>query len=365
VTVEAPVSRVRAALCYAFGEPWQVEQVDLRPAAAGEVGVRVAACAICHSDLAYSRGAWGGHLPAVYGHEVAGVVDELGEGVDGMRVGDHVVVTLIRACGRCATCLRGLPALCERRGSLAADERWPLRLPGGEPVHQALRTAGFAERVVVDLSQVVPVPSAIDLQAASLLGCGVLTGVGAVLTTAAVEAGSSVCVVGLGGVGLNAVQGAALAGAGLIAGVDPMAAKREAALELGAAVVSAPGDEAALAATGGRGFDTVVVTAPSGPAAEAALQLLADAGALVLVGMPSGARVSIDPEQVAERGLRILGSKVGSARPQLDVARLASLYQGGRLQLDRLITHRLPLDLINEGIEAAESGEALKVVIVP
>lgn len=353
-------------MTYEFGGPMTVEHLDVRPPAPGEVGVRVAACAICHSDVAYMRGAWGGHLPAVFGHEVAGVVDELGDGVDGLAVGDHVVVTLIRFCGRCRTCAGGLPALCEQRGRLGELARSPLTL-GGEPVHQGMRTAGFAERVVADVSQIVPVPRTMPLEQAALLACGVLTGAGAVLRTAAMEAGSLAAVIGLGGVGLNAVQGCALAGAPVIIGIDPLERKRSAAERLGATRTATPDEAAAAAdeATGGRGLDVVVVTAPSGAAVAAAIAMLADGGLAVLVGMPSNATVTIDPEAIAERGLRIVGSKVGSARPHTDIPGYASLYEGGRLQLEPLITHRFPLDDVNDAIATAVGGEAVKVIVVP
>src|SRR5436305_5435547 len=169
---------MRAAVCRAFNEPLRIEDVELRAPAAGEVTVHLAACAICHSDVAFIHGAWGGDLPAVYGHEAAGVVEEVGDGVRVVVPGDHVVVTLIRHCGSCAQCLRGEPALCEQLWDFPLSKSSPLRTPGGEPVSQGLRTAGFAERVTVHGSQVVPVPHELSLETASLLACGVITGVG-------------------------------------------------------------------------------------------------------------------------------------------------------------------------------------------
>ena len=363
------VTAIRAAVCRAFGEPVALETLELRDPGAGELRVRVAACAICHSDLAYIEGVWDGDLPAVYGHEAAGVVEEVGAGVVGVEAGDHVVVTLVRACGRCGLCLRGLPALCERRGSLPLSRSSPLRDDGGAPVAQGLRTAAFAEQVLVHDSQVVPLPRDVPLESAALLGCGVVTGVGAVLNTAQVEAGSTVGVIGVGGVGLNAVQGAVLAGARLIVAIDVLPGKLAAARWFGATEVvnaaQAEVSETVSALTEGRGLDCVVVTAGSAAAVEQGLSLVADAGSLVLVGMPGGATASIDPETVAERGLRILGSKVGSTRPQLDVPALVALYRAGRLKLDELVSGRFPLAEIEDALAFARGGAALRSLVVP
>jgi Zn-dependent alcohol dehydrogenase len=359
--------RIRAAVCREFGT-LRVEEVDLRRPGVGEVGVRVAAAAVCHSDLALVRGAWEADLPAVFGHEVAGVVDEVGDGVVGLRAGDHAVVTLIRSCGLCTPCVRGQPALCERRGELPLTVDPPLRDAAGARIEQGLRTGGFAERVTVHASQVVPIPAEVPLESAAVLGCGVITGVGAVLTTAAVEVGATLGVVGAGGVGLNAVQGGVLAGASLIVAIDPLVGKRAAALAFGATDALDPADDLAArvaALTGGRGFDHVVVTAAASAAVTQALTLVASGGAVTLVGMPPGATVAIEPEVIAERGLRILGSKVGGARPQLDVPRLADLYLQGRLRLDELVSARFGLDEIERALATATAGEALRVVIVP
>ena len=340
---------MRAAVCRAFGEPLVIEELELRAPSTGEVSVELAACAICHSDIAFMRGAWGGDLPAVYGHEAAGVVAEVGPAVDGVAPGDHVVVTLVRSCGRCAQCLRGLPALCE---SPPAHES-PLRTSDGEPVHQGLRTAAFAERVTVDSSQVVPIPGDVPLEAASLLACGVLTGVGAVLNTARVEPGANVAVIGTGGVGLNVVQGAALAGAAAIVAIDLREDKIAAAAGFGAT-----GD-------GARELDYVFVTAAAPEAIEQGMSLLRRGGTLVLIGIPpDGVTVQLDPLAIADRSLRILGSKMGDAVPQRDIPTFVELYRQGRLKLDELISGRWPLEQINEAVASAERGEALRPVIV-
>jgi S-(hydroxymethyl)glutathione dehydrogenase / alcohol dehydrogenase len=359
---------MKAAVCRAFGEPLSVEDVELRGPDAGEVSVRVAACAICHSDIALVQGAWGGELPAVYGHEAAGVVEEVGDGVRAVAPGDHVVVTLVRSCGHCPQCLRGQPALCEQQGAFPLSQSSPLTDAEGAIIQQGVRTAAFAERVTVDASQVVPLPADVSLESASLLACGVVTGVGAVVNTARVEPGSSVVVFGTGGVGLNVVQGAALAGAGQIVAVDLLDAKLEAALRFGAtSTLNGARDDVAgevLELTGGGGADYAFDATGSTAAVEQAALLVRPGGTVVLVGMPpSGARISFEAEDVAERALRIVGSKVGSARPQLDIPRLVDLYRRGRLLLDELITERWPLEQINEAIGAAERGEVLRALV--
>ena len=358
---------MKAAVCREFAKPLAIETVELAPPGAGEVRVKLAACAICHSDVLYMEGAWGGTLPAVYGHEAAGIVEAIGPGVTGVRPGDRVVVALIRSCGGCHYCAQGQPTLCE--STFPLDEISPLRAVDGSPIFQGLRTGAFAEAVVVDASQVVPLPRDMPLEAASLLACGVITGVGAVTNTAGVPAGSSVVVIGTGGVGLNCVQGAALSGAQPVIAMDLSGAKLETARAFGATHAVNPGEEdageAVRRATGGRGADFVFEAAGSKAAIEQGLGLLARGGALVIVGMPaSGVTVEVDPGTVAGVGQRILGSKMGSARLPVDIPRLVDLYHAGRLKLDELISGRYPLEGVNEAVAGVQRGEALRNVIV-
>ena len=224
--------KTRAAVCRAFGKPLTVETVELAEPNAGEVLIRTAACAICHSDIFYIDGAWGGELPAVYGHEAAGVVEAVGAGVTRLKPGDHVVATLIRNCGFCPACAEGAPVFCEEVFPL--DRLTPLHDGAGKPLVHGLRTGAFAEHIVVDQSQAVAIPNDVALDSASLIACGVLTGMGAVVNTAGVKAGSSVVVIGCGGVGLNSIQGARLAGASPIIAVDIEPGKLAAAREFGA-----------------------------------------------------------------------------------------------------------------------------------
>lgn len=358
---------MKAAVCYEFGKPLVIEDVLLGPPQANEVRVKLSACAICHSDILFIDGAWGGRLPAIYGHEAAGVVTEVGPGVTLAKEGDPVVVTLIRSCGRCFYCERGKPQLCETAFRL--DKEWTLHTKDGEPIKQALRTGAFAEEVVVHESQVVPVPADIPMDSASLLACGVITGYGAVVNTAKVPAGSSVVVIGAGGVGLNSVQGAALSGATPLVAVDLLDSKLEVARSLGATHgINATREDVVKRVkelTTGRGADYVFVTVGSGQAMQQGATLLRKAGTLVLVGMPaSGVKLAIEAVNFAGDEQHLLGSKMGSTRLRLDMPKLVALYQQGRLKLDELVTKRYPLEEINEAIAAARRGEALRNVIV-
>ena len=210
---------MKAAVVREFGQALTIEELDIAAPGVGEVSVEIKACAICHSDILYASGGWGGSLPAVYGHEAAGIVESVGPGVRHVSPGDHVVVTLVRSCGRCGCCEQGYYGSCE--ATFALDEQPPLRLKtDGSPVVQGLRTAAFAERTVVDASQAVSISKSVPFASASLLACGVITGFGAVINTAQVRAGSSVAVIGTGGVGLNSIQGASISGARrVIAGI--------------------------------------------------------------------------------------------------------------------------------------------------
>ena len=358
---------MKAAVCRAFGAPLELEELLLEPPQQGEVRVQVEACAICHSDVSLVEGAWGGSLPAVFGHEVAGVVQELGSGVDSVSPGDRVVVSLLRSCGRCFFCRRGESHLCEQEFPIDREGR--LRTRTGEPVSQGLHVAGFAEEVVVDQSQIAVVPQSLAFDSAALLGCGVVTGFGAVVQRARVAEGSSVLVVGAGGVGLNSLQGAAHCGASPIVAVDVSPVKREVATRFGATHVLDPakGDVAAdvRALTAGRGVDYAFVTVGRGAAIELALTCVRRGGTLVVVGMPpSGETFQVEAVSLAHDDVRILGSKMGSARLADAVPRLVELYEDGRLQLDELVAGRFPLDRINEALASSRAGETVRNVIV-
>ena len=357
---------MRAAVCRAFGAPLGVEDLELDRPEADEVVVELAACAICHSDIAFAEGAWDGDLPAVYGHEAAGVVREVGGAVTGVQPGDQVVVGLVRSCGSCFYCKRGEQHLCE--GSFAGDGRPRLLTSAGETVVQAMHTGAFAEEVVVHESQVGVLPSGIRLDVASVLGCGVLTGVGVVLDKVGVWNGSSVVVVGTGGVGVNVVQGAALAGAGTIVAIDVSPAKRESATTFGASHAIDPENEDAWAVVRdltGRGADYVFVTVGRGNVIAQAIPLARRGGTVAVVGMPPNDEtfgvVAVD---LVHDDVRLLGCKIGSGSGRFaeGVARLVRLYEDGRLRLDELVTARYPLDEINEAVATADT--ALRNVVV-
>ncbi len=354
---------MRAAICLEFGQPLEIAQVELAPPGPGEVRAALRAVAICHSDVSYADGAWGGDLPAVYGHEAAGLVTEVGDGVSDFAPGDHVVITLVRNCGTCPCCQRNMRGSCETKFPL--DTASPLSFPGGGPIVHGLRTAAFAEEVVVEQSQMVKIGPNIDgdigFEVASLLACGVITGYGAVINTAGLTPGRDVVVIGTGGVGLNAVQGAVLGGARRVIAVDLSAEKLAAAKAFGATDAI----KAVRELTGGRGADYVFVTVGAPRAMDQSYRMLAPGGASVLVGMAgSKATSTFNPLALSNSCRRILGSKMGQCDIRVEIPRLIGMYREGRLKLDELITARYPFDEINTAMDNVRNGIGLRNVIV-
>lgn len=357
---------IKAAVCHAFGAPLEIEDILLRAPEMGEIEVTLDAVAICHSDISYAEGAWGGSLPAVYGHEAAGIVSAVGTGVTGVSLGDSVVVTLIRACGACGSCAGGKPTLCETPYD---GDTGPITTAQGSKLHQAMACGAFAEKVVVAQSQVVRIAPEIPKDAASLIACGVITGVGAVVNAAGLRAGQDVVVIGAGGVGLNAIQGARIAGARRIVAVDMSAAKLQTAKDFGATHgVLATSDKpwkAAIQALGGRGADAVIVTVGAIPAYDQAPRYLGLGGKVIMVGMPhSGTQSSYEPVILAAVGQGMIGSKMGDVVIQRDIPWIVDLYVQGRLKLDELISGRWRLDQINDAIADTKSGAARRNVIM-
>lgn len=355
--------RIRAAVTHAFGKPFRIEEVDLRAPTGREVEVTLEACAICHSDITYASGQWGGALPAIYGHEAAGKVTAMGPEARGYAPGDRVIVTLIKSCGTCPSCAAHHPAICSNKVAGA-----PLKTLDGIPIFQAMDCGAFAEKVVVDQSQLAKVPDAIPLDIASLLSCGVITGVGAVVNAGKVRPGESVVVIGAGGVGLNAIQGARIAGARHIVAVDMIEAKLDDARDFGATdgiLANEAEPWKILAERTGRLADAVFVTVGVAPIYDDALRYLAPGGRMVMVGMPaSGAMSSYEAGVVASLGQSMVGTKMGDTVLARDIPWLADLYLQGRLKLDELVSRRWTLDQINEAIADTKSGNARRNVIV-
>jgi S-(hydroxymethyl)glutathione dehydrogenase / alcohol dehydrogenase len=359
------MTKIKAAVCHAFNEPMVIEEVELRAPQAGEVEVSIDAVAVCHSDISLWQGGFGGATPAVFGHEAAGIVTALGAGVKGLELGDSVAVTLIRACGECPSCGSGHPTVCENPGD---GKNSPLSTPQGDAMWQALFTGAFAEKVVVDQSQLVKIPADMPKDAAALMSCGVITGVGAAVNTANIRPGQNVVVIGAGGVGLNAIQGARLAGAARIVAVDMNPGKLEAAKEFGATHgVLAEGKpfKEVQKIFGGRGADAVLVTVGVASVYDLAPRYLANRGKVVMVGMPHfGQMASYSPLLMADMGQSIVGSKMGDVVIKRDIPWMVDLYTQGRLKLDELITGRWPLEQVNEAIADTMAGHARRNVIV-
>ncbi len=357
---------IKAAVCRAFGEPLTIEEVQLAAPGTGEVEVTLDAVAICHSDISYADGAWGGFLPAVYGHEAAGVVSAVGEAAGDFKLGDPVVVTLIRACGSCPSCAGGKPTICETPYDTV---KGPLRTSEGGPLEQAMACGAFAEKVVVSHRQIVRIPETLPKDLASLLSCGVITGVGAAVNAAGLRPGQDVVVIGAGGVGLNAIQGARIAGARRIVAVDMTEEKLEIAKEFGAthgvlASLKEPW-KAAYKALGGRGADAVLITVGAIPAYDQAPRYLGLGGKAVMIGMPhSGDEASYEPVILAALGQGLVGSKMGDVVIQRDIPWMIDLYEQGRLKLDELVSGRWSLDQINEAIADTKTGSAKRNVIL-
>jgi S-(hydroxymethyl)glutathione dehydrogenase/alcohol dehydrogenase len=331
----------------------------------GEIEVTLDAVAICHSDISYAEGAWGGTLPAVYGHEAAGRVTSVGAGVNGLSEGDPVVVTLIRACGECASCGSGRPTGCDTPYD---GDHGPLTTADGGVLHQAMACGAFAEKVVVHHSQVAKIPEDMAMDAACLLACGVITGIGSVVNAAKLRAGQDVVVIGAGGVGLNAIQGARIAGARRIVAVDMSEGKLEDAKAFGAtdgvlATEEKPWRAAKKAM--GRGADAVFVTVGAIPAYDQAPRYLAGGGRIIAVGMPhSGDMSSYEPVNLSAYGQGITGSLMGDVVVKRDIPWMIDLYSQGRLKLDELISNRWSFDQINEAIADTNTGSARRNVIM-
>jgi len=362
---------MRASVLFEQRTPLKVEDVELEAPRAGEVRVRMAASGVCHSCLHAADGSWTGvPVPIVLGDEGAGVVEAVGPGVQTLRVGDHVILSWAPTCGRCHYCVIGRPNLCEQRrpGQGVLPEGTSRMSLGGRPVYQYGHVATYASVTVVAESSAIAIDNNMPLDRAALIGCSVMTGVGAVINTAAVPPGASMAVFGVGGVGLNAVQGGAMVAAQPIIAVDVVAGKLESARQLGAThTIDASKEDpvAEIRRITRRGADFTFVAVGDARAVAQAADALAPGGTCVVIGVPAtGATVPLDvrPLVTGERVIR--GSSYGSARTREDLPRLVELYRGGRLKIDELITRRYGLDEANEAFRALAAGELARGLIV-
>ena len=347
-------------------------ELDLAPPGPGEALVRLHASGVCHSDLNAIDGTSPTRCPAVLGHEGAGVVEQVGEGV-ALAPGTRVVLSWLPACGHCDSCLRDLSHLCttawtEMASGGLLDGR-PRLSRAGDPVYHYSFLSTFAERTIVPAVCCIPIPDGVPFEIAALAGCAVATGTGAVWRTAGVAPGDRVAVIGCGGVGMSALLGAVAAGADPVVAVDVSHDKLAAAEELGAThVVAWAGSaeataELVLEATGG-GVDYAIEATGRPEAALAAFLSTRARGAAVLIGIfAAGATIALPAVTIPRMERRILGSVYGSSRPARDIPALLALYRRGRLPLDRLVSRRLPLDAVEEAFSLMRSGDALRVVL--
>jgi alcohol dehydrogenase len=372
VKTTAAVLRAIADRPYTETRPLSVEEVELGAPRPGELLVRVEAAGVCHSDVSVVDGSRVRPLPMALGHEAAGVVEEVGPGVDDVRPGDHVVLTFVPSCGRCAECSSGRPALCtpaakaNGAGTLLHGPSL-LRDRQGRALHHHLGVSGFARHAVVARESAVVVPADVPLRTAALFGCAVLTGAGAVLNTAPVRPGQSVAVLGLGGVGLASVMAASVAGAHPVLAVDPVEAKRALALQLGATAAFAPDEaERAIKELTGGGVEVGFEAAGVPAVLEAAFRVTRRGGTTVAMGLPHPAKTLTLPALAfAGEGRTLVGSYMGSSAPQRDLPRYVALWKAGRMPVDRLQSAALPLDGINEAFEALAAGAAVRQVLLP
>lgn len=360
---------MRAAVLRAVGAPLEIEELDLLPLGPRSVRVRVAASGVCHSDLAVVEGGIPFPTPVVLGHEGAGVVEAVGEAVRSVRVGDHVVLSWLVPCRRCALCLGGQVELCERGLRHAFSGPYAKAAAGDVDVHAGFGTATFGEETVVPEEAVVRIDPAFPLELAALVGCGVVTGVGAVVRAARVRPGETVAVIGCGGVGLAAVQGARLAGAARIVAVDRVPAKLDLARACGATdCVDGSTDDpvdAVRALTGGVGVDHAVEVVGRSQTIEQAYAMARRGGRVTVVGNSKpGDQVTFDALRLMTDGKTVQGCVYGSADPHRDIPALVRLQQQGRLDLERLVTRRIALDEVSEAFRAMQAGEVARSVVV-
>jgi S-(hydroxymethyl)glutathione dehydrogenase/alcohol dehydrogenase len=358
---------VRAAILHSIDD----EKIDIRDDVTavgpgpGQVRIRVRAAGVCHSDLSARNGGLPQPVPAILGHEAAGDVIAVGDGVADLAIGDRVIASWLPPCGSCPSCLRGEPYLCMAHVIAAYIE--PRFLVGDTPAFGMAGCGAFAEEMVVPREGAVKIAADVPYEVAALVGCGVMTGVGAVINTARVEPGATVAVIGCGGVGIAAIQGARLSGAAVIVGVDTVPAKHEAARRFGATHAVHPDQLAGLSAevTGGEGFDYAFEVVGTPQTIRAAWTAARRGGTVVVVGAGrADQQVEFTPFELLFDGKKMLGSLYGSADVRRDYARMLGLWRAGRLDLEGMITQRLKLDDIDHALGALGHGDVIRQVII-
>ena len=364
---------MRAAVLETYGQPLTiVDDVDIEPPHAGEVQVRVEHCGVCHSDLSVVDGALPAPVPTVLGHEAAGVVEALGEGVTNLAPGDRVVLTPCPPCGQCYYCQRGEFSICVNSMGLLTStlpDGGTRLTRGAQQLYRGLAVGAFGERVTVQEAAAVKVGDDVPLDVACVIGCAVQTGVGAVVNTARVEPGATVLVTGLGGVGLSIVQGAVVAGASRIIVSDPVEERRDAALRFGATDAVDPDADNLVGVTreltGGTGADYAFEAAGKAALIDAGLQATRSGGMTVIVGVPPLAEsLTISPIaifQTTEK--KLVGSLLGSVNARRDIPMLVALWQSGRLDLEGLVTQRRPLEQINDAMDDLREARGIRTVL--
>ena len=358
---------MKAAVLHAANQPLTIEEVALTKPGPREVLLRTAFAGLCHSDLHFIEGLYSHPTPCVLGHESAGIVEAVGDAVTYVKPGDHVITCLSVFCGTCSQCVTGHPNLCENTEvKLPPGVSRRLSWKGGELMNQFLNLSSFAEQMLVHENSMVKIDPDIPLDRAALVGCGVMTGVGAVFNAAKVEPGSMVAVIGCGGVGLSAVNGAALAGAERIIAIDTVGSKLELARELGATdtlnVSNADPVKAVREMTGG-GVHYSFEALGTKSTAEQAFQMLRAGGTATIIGMvPFGVKIELHGFDFL-RDRKLQGTSMGGNRFRVDMPRLLSLWRQGRLKLDHLISGKLKLEQINDGFAALKSGASVRQLI--
>jgi S-(hydroxymethyl)glutathione dehydrogenase/alcohol dehydrogenase len=357
---------MRAAVLPEIPSMLEIAEIQVARPDRREVLVRTVAAGLCHSDLHFMEGKYSHDTPTVPGHEAAGVVEAVGADVTHVRPGDHVIGCLSIFCGHCEYCLSGRPVLCDRQGLERADDQPPRLSRDGALIHQFLRLSAFAEMMLVHENTLVKIRDEMPLDRAALIGCAVTTGLGAVFNTARVTPGSTVAVIGCGGVGLNSVQGAVIAGAGRVIAVDTNPWKLELARTFGATdlVDATAGDpvEQVRELTGG-GVEYAFEAIGLKTTAEQSFAMLRKGGTATIIGMiPEGQRIELPGSEFLDEK-KIQGSNMGSNRFRVDMPRYVDLYLSGRLKLDELVSARIGLEQINDGFDAMRRGEVARSVI--